>query len=175
MKKIKNLLIQKKLLLPIINIILLIITFIIIAWNFISQNTECYKFKSEYPFHERIKYCIENPLLQDMLWKIILILLLLAIVILLIIMIKNHKKKKTSWSLVIVNIIILVLGIISMILPVSLNIKEENSIYGDWGNTIDKPVLYLYPEKEEKVTVTFEHPENLLTTYPKDCNSKLQW
>lgn len=31
----------------------------------------------------------------------------------------------------------------------------------------DKPVLYLYPEQEENVTVTFEHPENLLTTYPK--------
>jgi len=30
-----------------------------------------------------------------------------------------------------------------------------------------KPVLYLYPEKETKVTVRFAHPEYLTTTYPK--------
>ncbi len=32
---------------------------------------------------------------------------------------------------------------------------------------IAKPILYLYPEKETKVNVTFEHPEYLETTYPK--------
>ena len=30
-----------------------------------------------------------------------------------------------------------------------------------------KPVLYLYPTKEEKITVKFSKPELLLTTYPK--------
>ena len=30
-----------------------------------------------------------------------------------------------------------------------------------------KPVLYLYPTKKTNVTVTFEKPENLTTTYPK--------
>ncbi len=30
-----------------------------------------------------------------------------------------------------------------------------------------KPILYLYPEKETFVTVSFKHPENLTTTYPK--------
>ena len=29
-----------------------------------------------------------------------------------------------------------------------------------------KPVLYLYPEKETDITVTFEHPERLTTVYP---------
>ena len=33
-----------------------------------------------------------------------------------------------------------------------------------------KPVLYLYPEKEQEVTVKFAHPEYLLTTYPKYVN-----
>ncbi len=33
-----------------------------------------------------------------------------------------------------------------------------------------KPVLYLYPEKEENVNVTFAHPELLTTTYPKYNN-----
>ena len=33
-----------------------------------------------------------------------------------------------------------------------------------------KPVLYLYPEKETAVDVTFAHPELLTTTYPKYIN-----
>lgn len=37
----------------------------------------------------------------------------------------------------------------------------------DQANKAYKPILYLYPEKETKVTVELEHPENLLTTYPK--------
>ncbi|MBQ6497753.1 MAG: hypothetical protein IJI58_03460 [Bacilli bacterium] len=32
---------------------------------------------------------------------------------------------------------------------------------------VDKPILYLYPEKTTNITVTFEHPEYLKTTYPK--------
>ena len=34
-----------------------------------------------------------------------------------------------------------------------------------------KPVLYLYPEKETKVSVSFENPNLLTTTYPKFVNS----
>jgi hypothetical protein len=33
-----------------------------------------------------------------------------------------------------------------------------------------KPVLYLYPEKETNVRITFEHKDNLTTTYPKFNN-----
>ena len=33
-----------------------------------------------------------------------------------------------------------------------------------------KPILYLYPTKEMNVTVTFDKPENLTTTYPKYNN-----
>ena len=34
-----------------------------------------------------------------------------------------------------------------------------------------KPILYLYPEKETKVTVDFEHEDKLTTTYPKFKNN----
>lgn len=34
-----------------------------------------------------------------------------------------------------------------------------------------KPVLYLYPEKKTNVTIEFEHPEYLTTTYPKYENN----
>lgn len=32
---------------------------------------------------------------------------------------------------------------------------------------VDKPVIYLYPTEPTEVTVRFEKPENLMTTYPK--------
>ena len=38
-------------------------------------------------------------------------------------------------------------------------------------NTILKPVLYLYPENEINVEVTFAKPELLTTTYPKYIDS----
>jgi uncharacterized protein YdhG (YjbR/CyaY superfamily) len=41
--------------------------------------------------------------------------------------------------------------------------KVENITCGN----IAKPVLYLYPKKKTKVTISFEHPELLETTYPK--------
>lgn len=39
------------------------------------------------------------------------------------------------------------------------------------GTSIDKPVLYLYPEKETNVKVYFENNSLLTTTYPKFINS----
>lgn len=54
---------------------------------------------------------------------------------------------------------------------------ENLTLYAEWkknetGNPSPrdrefKPVLYLYPEKKEKVRVSFEYPEYLTTTYPK--------
>ena len=41
---------------------------------------------------------------------------------------------------------------------------EVKSVY---CGGIAKPILYLYPEEETEVTVRFEHPEFLQTTYPK--------
>lgn len=47
------------------------------------------------------------------------------------------------------------------------NTKETNSWELDEIGGYAKPVLYLYPETKTKVTVNFEHEENLTTTYPK--------
>lgn len=43
------------------------------------------------------------------------------------------------------------------------NAREVSQLHSIWY----KPVLYLYPDQEKQVTITFKHPENLLTTYPK--------
>lgn len=39
------------------------------------------------------------------------------------------------------------------------------------GLTTDKPIIYLYPTEETKVTVKVGNPENLIHTYPKYENS----
>lgn len=50
-------------------------------------------------------------------------------------------------------------------------IYDPSTKTGEVKNTfcggIAKPILYLYPKKTTKVTITFDHPEYLETTYPK--------
>ena len=52
---------------------------------------------------------------------------------------------------------------------VDLSFKYESNGECD-PDVAYKPVLYLYPEKEEEIDVTFAHPELLTTTYPKYNN-----
>lgn len=55
-------------------------------------------------------------------------------------------------------------GCVEVIYDASTKTGETKTSY---CGGIAKPVLYLYPKKTTKVTVTFEHPEFLETTYPK--------
>ena len=46
--------------------------------------------------------------------------------------------------------------------------SELDYCLDDFGNMeVKKPVLYLYPDKDMKVNVTFDNKNNLLSTYPK--------
>lgn len=47
------------------------------------------------------------------------------------------------------------------------NSTKEGEVKTTYCGGIAKPILYLYPKKTEQVTVSFEHPEYLKTTYPK--------
>jgi hypothetical protein len=52
----------------------------------------------------------------------------------------------------------------------NINGKSTNYTYGTSRQKITedlKPILYLYPDKEENIKVSFNHPEYLETTYPK--------
>ena len=40
-------------------------------------------------------------------------------------------------------------------------------IYTSSKSTIDKPIIYIYPQEETKVSVKVGYPENLTCTYPK--------
>ena len=44
---------------------------------------------------------------------------------------------------------------------------KDGQVKTSFCGGIAKPVLYLYPKKTTKVTISFEHPELLETTYPK--------
>ena len=55
-------------------------------------------------------------------------------------------------------------GCIEVIYDASTKTGETKTSY---CGGIAKPVLYLYPRKTTKVTIAFEHPEYLETTYPK--------
>ncbi len=55
-------------------------------------------------------------------------------------------------------------GCIEVIYNPSTKTGETKTTY---CGGIAKPVLYLYPKKTTKVTISFEHPEYLETTYPK--------
>lgn len=53
----------------------------------------------------------------------------------------------------------------------SYNLKSKKGESKDFTcGGVAKPILYLYPEEEMKVTVGFSHPEYLETTYPKFIN-----
>lgn len=63
---------------------------------------------------------------------------------------KNKKNLYKTFS------IILIFNMFLLILLILIN------------STISKkPVLYLYPTENANITVKFEHPEYLTTTYPK--------
>lgn len=55
-------------------------------------------------------------------------------------------------------------GCVEVIYDASTKTGETKTSY---CGGIAKPVLYLYPKKTTRVSVTFEHPEFLETTYPK--------
>lgn len=65
------------------------------------------------------------------------------------------KIKKFSWSLVISYIILLIEGFIGKFVGI---------------NIIEKPVIYLYPEKTTSVSVKINHQPGFLVTYPSYNN-----
>ncbi len=59
-------------------------------------------------------------------------------------------------------------AIIILILLAGIIFKPyiESYIYGIFSGVIEKPVIYIYPEKETEVSVKLGSPESLLVSYP---------
>ena len=58
---------------------------------------------------------------------------------------------------IVINCILIVIAYFWAIWP-----DIQCSINSEW-----KPIIYLYPEKEQEVTIKVNHPENFTVTYPK--------
>lgn len=76
-----------------------------------------------------------------------------------------NKKKKNPADIVIIVAVVITVGFIGFFALMWPGIK--NSINSQW----DKPILYLYPEEDIDVTITFENEKALKSTYPKYKNS----
>ncbi len=70
---------------------------------------------------------------------------------------KRKKKKRKEIIIILVVLIILIIGILIV----------GFIILDNMNSTLDKPLIYLYPEQEMEVNVKLGNPENLIHTYPK--------
>lgn len=66
-------------------------------------------------------------------------------------------KKRVFWIILNIILFAILIFVILFVVPA-------------FEPTIDKPVLYLYPDSDVKVSVNFEHPEYIKTSYPKYDN-----
>ena len=83
---------------------------------------------------------------------------------------KKKKSKKKNIIFVILFFILIALLIVSFATILKIN-KIENSPAprpaSDFPVTIDKPIIYLYPEEEIQITVTLGKYENTTCVYPE--------
>ncbi len=86
-------------------------------------------------------------------------------------------NRRRRW---VIFIAILVVVVIALVVIFSLRLSDNNSrqsgcreyeiINGECIITDDKPIIYLYPEQETKISVKLGHPEKLITVYPEYNN-----
>ena len=82
--------------------------------------------------------------------------------------VKTEKKSKTKLIIFIFICVLLLVSIGFNIYFLTKDCDDEPTGLNPYQYTEKKPVLYLYPKKNKtKVTVTFDNPELLTTTYPK--------
>ena len=80
----------------------------------------------------------------------------------------KEKKSKKGLIIVIILTILLITSIAFNIYFLTKDCDDDPSLPNSYQYTEKKPVMYLYPKKNKtKVTVKFENPDLLTTTYPK--------
>lgn len=86
---------------------------------------------------------------------------------------KLNKKEKVINSIKIVLLSILLLGVILLTYNTIENIRDSHNSFMDTNiSNIKKPVIYLYPQQEEKIKVKLDTDITLTTTYPKIENNE---
>ena len=103
----------------------------------------------------------ENKKIKVIIIVSILVIILLSYTIILSIWYKNDCNRRTMTGVAIIKDKTYKLcSSIDIFIPGIL--KGENGTGG-----MDKPIIYLYPEKEEEISVKLEIPENISVSYPK--------
>ena len=74
---------------------------------------------------------------------------------------EQSNNKQSSAKPIIITVLIIFLGVFGFLWFMWPRVKA--SISQQW----DKPIIYIYPEKEMDVEVTVSNPEKLTVTYPK--------
>ena len=94
---------------------------------------------------------------------------------------ENNKKNKTKfWITFLAFIAIIVVVIIAFAKVFNNDNCENNTLKNNQNNeflenpmmTVDKPIIYLYPEKEQEISVKLGKPENIICSYPE---YKTEW
>ena len=90
---------------------------------------------------------------------------------------KEVSNKKAIIALIITVILLIILGAVYATILKAEDDKTNNMIVNDdnifmnsdfeFPMDVKKPIIYIYPEHETKVSVTVGRPENLTHTYPK--------
>ena len=96
---------------------------------------------------------------------------------------KEISNKKAIIAIIMIIVLLVILCVVYATIFNSTNDNcediednEETAFYPpadipDYGIEVKKPIIYIYPEQETKVTVKLGRPENLTHTYPKYDNS----
>ncbi|MEI3392877.1 MAG: hypothetical protein V8R39_07405 [Clostridia bacterium] len=94
---------------------------------------------------------------------------------------ENNKKNKIKfWITFLAFIAIIVVVIIAFAKVFNNDNCENNTLKNNPNNeflenpmmTVDKPIIYLYPEKEQEISVKLGKPENIICSYPE---YKTEW
>ena len=79
---------------------------------------------------------------------------------------ENKKKRNKTIKIIVITIAVLFFGSIFITWLLWPAIKDR-IIADEYPPLAKKPIIYLYPEKEQEVTIKVNHPDNFTTTYPK--------
>lgn len=82
---------------------------------------------------------------------------------------KKDQKKVNSKLKIIIIICIIVLIVAAGIILYAVY-KNNQCVDIDYPSGVDKPIIYLYPEKKTELSVKLGKPENITCSYPKYNN-----
>ncbi len=95
---------------------------------------------------------------------------------------KRQKSNKKIWIIISIVIAILILGIVIYVIFSEYNCNKNNTDKNNNNNNsryyippyANKPIIYLYPEKETNVSVNLRNFKNITCSYPLYKNSGWQ-